>query len=70
MLQKCSLKSAKSSFKCNYIEFGENSSVTFNEIDSSIADFWNEIDTTMVQKNKQRHIEVIQVLKESASRDP
>jgi hypothetical protein len=41
--------------------------MTFSEIDSTIADFWNEIDTTMVKKPKHQQIEVIRVLKDSSS---
>lgn len=56
VIQKCeasSYKSLHSNLKCNYVEFAENLSIKFNgEIDSSIAEFWNEIDPSMVRKRK------------------
>lgn len=67
-IQKCeasNYKTPTASLKCNYIEFGENLSMKFNgEIDSSIAEFWNEIDQTMVKKKKPI-IEVSQIMKNS-----
>lgn len=63
MVHKCEASSNKTSnvnLKCNYIEFGEKLSIKFTgELDPSIAEFWNEIDHTMVKRTKP--IEVIQV---------
>lgn len=74
-IQKCeasNYKSPNASLKCNYIEFGENLSIKFNgEIDSSIAEFWNDIDQTMVKKKKQQPtatvIEVSQIISSNPS---
>lgn len=54
-VQKCEASSYKpnASLKCNYVEFGENLSIRFSEeVDATIADFWNDIDPTMVKKRK------------------
>lgn len=55
-IQKCESSSYnKSSIKCNYVEFGENLSIKFNgEMDSSIAEFWNDIDPSMVRSKKSK----------------
>jgi hypothetical protein len=69
-IQKCeaSSKLTNSTLKCNYVEFGENLSIKFNgEIDSTIAEFWNDIDRTLVKKRKPQHIEVTQILKNNPS---
>ena len=67
MVQKCgySEKFPKPVFKCSYIEFGENLTVKLNEMDSTVEDFWNEIDDTMVKIKPNHQIEVTQIVKTS-----
>lgn len=67
-IKKCEDISIKpSTHKCKYIEFGENLTFNFDgEIDGSIADFWNEIDNTMVKKKMvSPTVEVSQILKKN-----
>lgn len=63
-------KSPNKGLKCNYVEFGDKLSIKFNgALDSSIADFWNEIDPTMVKRKKTSasQIEVSQILRNNPS---
>lgn len=70
-IQKCEVskdKFMKSGLKCNYLEFGENlTTKSDREIDTKIADFWNEIDQTMVKKRKPQSIQVTQTFKAGPS---
>jgi hypothetical protein len=36
--------------KCSYIEFKNNSTISYVEMDSKIADFWNSIDEEILKR--------------------
>lgn len=58
-IQNCEASNVKSGLKCQYIEFSDNLVVKFNgEIDSEIANFWNEIEAQQTSQ-----IEVKQIRK-------
>lgn len=58
-IQNCEASNVKSGLKCKYIEFSDNLVVKFNgEIDSEIANFWNEIEAQQTSQ-----IEVKQIRK-------
>lgn len=70
-LRKCEateLKSPTPGLRCNYVDFGNNNSFTYGEIDPAIAEFWNDIDPTMVQQNvdsSMPQIAVTQIIRSS-----
>lgn len=58
-LEKC--RSSKNKLNCKYIEFKNNSTVSYGELDPQIAEFWNGIDKKIIQRSTK--IEARQIVK-------